>query len=124
MLVGRIGVFQRDLGDGEHAEIMISESAVLPTLPEFVTGAGYCTDLKSCNFRSVPDDIQSNVVACRTESSSPCTPPASRRFRKLRPSARSSGGNQQTYKGPLLIRENLMSFDIGDGGVVVYQDAP
>src|SRR6266446_2009652 len=26
-LVGRIGVFQRDLGDGEHAEIMISESA-------------------------------------------------------------------------------------------------
>jgi hypothetical protein len=27
MLVGRIGVFQRDLGDGEHAEIMISESA-------------------------------------------------------------------------------------------------
>ena len=25
MLVGRIGVFQRDLGDGEHAEIMISD---------------------------------------------------------------------------------------------------
>ena len=36
----------------------------------------------------------------------------------------SHGGNQQTYKGPLVIREDLTSFDIGDGGVVVYRGAP
>jgi hypothetical protein len=31
---------------------------------------------------------------------------------------------RQTYKGPLVIGEDLMTFDIGDGGVAVYRSAP
>jgi ribonuclease Z len=31
---------------------------------------------------------------------------------------------RQTYKGPLVIGEDLMTFDIGDGGVAVYRGAP
>jgi hypothetical protein len=31
---------------------------------------------------------------------------------------------RQTYQGPLVFGEDLMTFDIGKGGVAVYREAP
>jgi ribonuclease Z len=31
---------------------------------------------------------------------------------------------RQTYQGPLVVGEDLMTFDVGRGGVAVYREAP
>ena len=70
----RIGDFQRDLGDGEHAEIMISDrtyrSASWGLCLSSLLALGL-TPIRTRNFRSVSGDIPSDIGASRTESSNP-----------------------------------------------------